>query len=529
MSTVANSDVNLDTNSPRKWIWLGSSNTRPFVAAFKLQKGRHFELCTKLDHFKSHLEVITKENCDYLIICGLDNVVADLSMDGTNLEKVEQGLQEFFNALEDLRLTDVKIVVGPLLGWKKHPSPLKKTAQSVIKDLKKKYPGILHVQRPTSLKFKPDGVHLEDRSGQHLYKAVFRAAEDFFNKNDEDYQSELDNENEDFTMDSEEEHEVITGETTASGETTSSKIKVDLTRPPPVFNYPVKSEPIEDDEDIIHSINNPTNDQLIKELAKLRRQVNARWTLDLIVMAGTKEDIDKAENNQNMNKVVITGLDVLTLWTQAADDWKKRIELIKDSIKELFHFIDPDHQYTLGYIKHLNAKIKGSRQIVEITLGSEEEGKRIRKAFAARIKVWITEKSFPEHIKGVSITPCLTLATRVRIEIMKAMAKTVRNTLDNHDAWVIQHVARPVMKIEFTPPGEEEKLTRSFGFAQGLAYLFKEIPGYSISAQDLFQAYSLAGTRFGPEISHHFIIMDFDTAMNMAKIRKGRKGKKRNE
>ena len=109
------------------------------------------------------------------------------------------------------------------------------------------------------------------------------------------------------------------------------------------------------------------------------------------------------------------------------------------------------------------------------------------------------------------------------------MAKTVRNTLDNHDAWVIQHVARPVMKIEFTPPGEEEKLTRSFGFAQGLAYLFKEIPGYSISAQDLFQAYSLAGTRFGPEISHHFIIMDFDTAMNMAKIRKGRKGKKRNE
>ena len=107
-----------------------------------------------------------------------------------------------------------------------------------------------------------------------------------------------------------------------------------------------------------------------------------------------------------MNKVVITGLDVLTLWTQAADDWKKRIELIKDSIKELFHFIDPDHQYTLGYVKHLNAKIKGSIQIVEITLGSEEEGKRIRKAFAARNRSYGLTSFNGDHISGCCAT-CL--------------------------------------------------------------------------------------------------------------------------
>ena len=55
-----------------------------------------------------------------------------------------------------------------------------------------------------------------------------------------------------------------------------------------------------------------------------------------------------------------------------------------------------------------------------------------------------------------------------------------------------------------------KKILTSYGFAQSLAYIQKEMPDYKFSDQQLFDAYMIAGTRFGPEIGHYFIILDME-------------------
>ena len=226
-----------------------------------------------------------------------------------------------------------------------------------------------------------------------------------------------------------------------------------------------------------------------------------------------------------MNKVVVSGIEVPEIWDQ--DNWKGRVAHIKDAIAELFKFIDPDHDYNLGYIKHLNQGLHASRQIVEVSLDTEKHGRGIRKCLANKIKNWKEKGSFPTKMNGVSISPSLTIATRVRIAILKAIAKIIRSELKGHDSWVIQHAARPVIKIEITLE-DNRKVENSYGFAQAIAFMIKELPHRKISDQDLFDAYTIAGTRFGPELSHHFVLLNYNTALSMAKER-ARKGSKKTQ
>ena len=128
-------------------------------------------------------------------------------------------------------------------------------------------------------------------------------------------------------------------------------------------------------------------------------------------------------------------------------------------------------------------------------------------------------------MNNVSIAPALTISTRVRIAILKAIATAIGRKSDNHDAWVIPHVARPVLKIEIKQENGE-KLENSFGFAQSIAYMMRELPDAKLSRQDLFDAYTIAGKRFGPEIGHYFVLMDWETAESMSAARH-KSGKKK--
>ena len=157
-----------------------------------------------------------------------------------------------------------------------------------------------------------------------------------------------------------------------------------------------------------------------------------------------------------------------------------------------------------------------------MTLETEKHGRGIRKALAEKIKAWKTT-SFPECMNGVSISLALTISTRVRIAILKAIATAIKRKSDDYNAWVIQHVARPVLKIE-KKNKKGETMENSFGFAQSIAYM-KELPEAKLSKQDLFDAYSIAGKSLGPEIGHYFVLMDWETAESMSAAR-NKSGKK---
>ena len=66
------------------------------------------------------------------------------------------------------------------------------------------------------------------------------------------------------------------------------------------------------------------------------------------------------------------------------------------------------------------------------------------------------------------------------------------------------------------------------GFAQSIAYYKQELPHSNLSSQDLYDAYSIIGNRFGQEINHYFVILDPATARNFAIKRKLRNNKNQN-
>ena len=533
----------LRSTPPPRWLWIGNSNTKPFTTHFD-NEFRKFALCTKAEQFKGQIER-APDICDHLTLSGIDTLVADFGNAAEkNAEEIEVELDKIFSMLEGFRQQGLKIVVEPLLPWKRHPDQLRRAAISAFKDIKTKYPGISFPPKPDSLKFVADGVHLTDRAGSKLFKLMYEHSIAFFEKQEDTYLSGIDSEpeteeNSDVTLNSEEEIEVVgTGtnptrirqpnkaNTQKNPKSGTSKGKKFFTpKQKPAKNPPtVDLRDDDEDEGNVYSLGHPDFKKLMKDFTTLKAKVEQRWTLDLLVSAGTKEDLDKIENEKNMNKVVFNGIEIHDLW--AADlTWAERLERIKKAIAEFIKVIDHEGVYELGYIRHLNFKLKAARQILEVTMGSESQARNLRKAFGAKVKAWRESKSFPDEVKGHSIGPALTLATRVRIAILHALAKEIKSNIEDTDSWVIQHVSRPVLKIETTLK-DETKSTTTLGFAQAMAHYQQELPHANLSTQDLYDAYSIAGIRFGRELRHYFVILDEGKARTMAINRKPRMNKK---
>ena len=503
-----------------KWIWLGSSNEKNFRKDFETET-RKFELCTKLTHFTSMVETV-HEGYEFLTITGIDNIIADLADGGKLKEKIES----FFNLLEEQRRRGMKITVGPLLPWKKHSKETKRDAVIILKEMKVLFPGIKQIARPQSLNFNRDNVHLTDRAALNHFKCVFSAScETFFNN--EDYYL---TEDENMEQMDQTDVQIISQ---ANPQQTGQELEFSAHKRPRDSSGPATKAKVrkldevdheDEDEGDKHSIHNKNYKVILRKINDLNKKMEARWTVDLIASAGTKEDLDRIENNLNMNKVVVMGLDVPEIWEK--EDWRQRIAVIKDAVAELFNFINPGVDYALGYVKHLNPKLKAARQIVEVTLESEKKGKGIRKAYAEKIKEWRANKLFPDRMAGVSITPALTLATRVRIAMLKTMAKLIEDEFEATSTWVIQHVARPVLKVE-QEEKDGKKILTSYGFAQALAFCLKEMPEVRFSDQQLFTAYTIAGTKFGPEISHYFVLLEMQKAMEIEKRKNQKQTKKK--
>ena len=416
--------------------------------------------------------------------------------------------------LEDLRVKGVMITVGPLLPWKKHTVEAKRAAVDALKELKTKFPVIKQLAIPPSIAFAKDNVHLTDRAAKLHYNSVFKASHEIFFSRDDEYLTEDESAKPmNLGQDQELEFSARKKQTKQRNLATSQCSTEDKMDEQGTSKGMSK-----------HSIHTPEYQAVMTKLEKLKQQMNDRWTIDLLVSVGTKEDLDKIENNLNINKIVIRGLDIPDLWQ--AEDWKERIPLIKDAVDDLLNFINPGVDHKLGYVKHFNAKLKAARQIVEVTLELENMGKLMRKAYADKIKQWREKKLFPDRMNGVSITPSLTLATRVRIAILKAVAKMLPEEFEDTEAWIIQHVAWPVLKIQQTEK-DGKKILMSYGFAQAMGYIKSKMSYYKFSDQELFDAYAVAGTRFGPEIGHHFMVLEMDKAIQMACIKKQKRYKKK--
>ena len=282
-------EEDVESYSSTKKLWIGNSNTKPYVTQFD-NEFRKFKLCTKIDQYKGEIER-APDNCENLTLSGIDTIIADLGKDKI-AEDFKAELEKLFLILESYRLQGMKIIVKPLMPWKRHLDPLRRAAVSASKTIKSKYLGILIPPKPDFLKFTADGVHLTNRAGSKLFKLMYKLSIDYFEQKDDNYQSGMETDSEsEASNDMMEEIEIVGSEAGNSKKPDQNTTKSNK-RPSPTpakpfgkktFNPKKKPRTVnlddDDDEDVSNQFSLAHLDfkKLVKDFASLKSQVERRF------------------------------------------------------------------------------------------------------------------------------------------------------------------------------------------------------------------------------------------------------------
>jgi hypothetical protein len=159
---------------------------------------------------------------------------------------------------------------------------------------------------------------------------------------------------------------------------------------------------------------------------------------------------------------------------------------------EMIKKIQPDFTGSIGF---LNQGKNNGRDIpmVEVKLNSVDAATGLRKAFAEKRKEG-DGKAFGRLYVANSVS----LSTRVRIDIMKALAKKISNS--NVKAHVAAYSSRPILHVR--TEGGGPNASRAYTFIDAVLRY-----GSTLVQQDLDEAYRRAGTAFRGQLEQHFVVL----------------------
>ena len=239
-------------------------------------------------------------------------------------------------------------------------------------------------------------------------------------------------------------------------------------------------EEMEDDKSV--------TDKLTERLEKLENQVKTRRNEDNIVFARIREEMDSATNRQKEDKIVITGI---TSNVYPPSDVAQRKTWLRGIVEEVIKSVAPDFP---GQIVYVNQGKSDGKMIplVEVKLDSAENATLVRKAFAEK-------KKSGADLGRLFIANSVNLATRVRVDILKALARKVSDL--NLIAYAVPFVSRPVMQIRSKEAGATTG-ARSFSFTDAVSKY-----GHLLKHFELSDAYRRAGNHFVGQMEQQFLVL----------------------
>ena len=154
------------------------------------------------------------------------------------------------------------------------------------------------------------------------------------------------------------------------------------------------------------------------------------------VFARHREDLDFISNKKKEDRLISTGL--TNSIPMPIDEGEKRLWLDK-MVAEVLRKLDPEGQGQILFIKP-GRKDGINIPMVEVRMENKEMAKRIRACYAEK-------KRNNSDLGKLFLANCVTLATRVRIDIMRAIA-TKNNNKEVLEMYVPPFSFRPVLHIK---------------------------------------------------------------------------------
>ena len=213
--------------------------------------------------------------------------------------------------------------------------------------------------------------------------------------------------------------------------------------------------------------------------------INERRHNDNMVFARIREELDFAANVKKEDRLIVTGLVSDTAGPTGGAEYKGWLKELAGATLET---VVPG---SASKIMVVNPGRREGREVpmCEVKMENKEIAAKIRREFGRLRK--------EDKIQGrLFVANSVTLATRVRLDIMKAMAK--KNQNPNEEWFVMGFTSRPLLQIK-----------KKSGYGQ-LALTFVDALlkfGKGLKAADLGTAYGRAGTTFEGQMEQNFVVL----------------------
>ena len=437
-------------------LLIGSSNVSMTYYPEKFKEYPPFKMikCTKMEVFKAVMDDIREEK--EVIIAVVENFLCDavrsIPIPSTNLidDALEATMKDYFGVIRHTakRLTKTRFalaqpIMRPRNEW--YTERYVGLCRSFVASVNAS--GLVNVSKleampKISQTFVDDQVHLTLESSRAYVNGLLFNADALFTAEIIDIEEETSQRPE-----------------RLSGEVASSKLEIE-------FEKNVRN--------------------LDKKLEDLNKEMFRRRFHDNLIMARMREELDTMSNINKEDKMVISGLTSKVVKPSGREEARK---WLKDIVAEVLNFIEPVISSEIIFVSQGRSNNRDV-PLAEVRMSSKEIALKLRKSFAQK-------KKAGQDFGRTYIANCVTLATRVRIEILKAMSKKFSTERDS--MFVMGYASRPVLHVR-SGEGGQRNLWLSFSDAL-LRY------GSGIGEEDLGDAYRKAGVAFRGQLEQNFVVL----------------------
>ena len=221
------------------------------------------------------------------------------------------------------------------------------------------------------------------------------------------------------------------------------------------------------------------------------RDTMKRRHFDSLVTARIREEMDHLINVKREDRIIVTGLESQTPMPADKLEQKKwRDELVGAAL----NYLVPESSKGIAFITPGRRVERGVPTMFEVRMKEKDLAGKIRKEFSARMRDKARMQA--DHYGRLFVANSVTLATRVRSDILKVIAQRCAN--DNEDFFVIGFTSRPVLSIRRKDSTSQYALS----FADAVSKF-----GSGISRGELQVAYGRAGESFVGQLQQNFVVL----------------------
>jgi len=226
------------------------------------------------------------------------------------------------------------------------------------------------------------------------------------------------------------------------------------------------------------------------------------------MFARLRDEMDSETNKKREDRTLVTNLVDPNLLSKTNNEKNEELRKIA---KEFCMKIKEDFEGNIMFATASGRSDQGNLML-EFRLDTVEKAREIRKAFAVRRSA----NTLPAGMDKIQVSTVITLATKVRIEIMKAIARKIESQTET--AYVPTFLPRPVLQIKAKSTGAKGrggKYLNSLTFAESIQQY-----GGLVDVNDLMPAYRKAGWNFKGQMRQHFAVLEENVTIDRSQFSK---------